>query len=324
MSVHREQIIQAALQGVEIGCPVHTSDGVEIGLVKEISGDFVKIDAPLRADYWISADYVLNARAEGVELSFAKSDLAAYRRAKPDVLEGEDPLSSEATVDAVMNEDEQMEQRVRMERELVEQRRDLPHTHPEGEDAPPDTGGTRGEPVEQELERLAADDPSIHTDDAGDTPPDFMTKTDARAIVGLESDSPLVPPVESVAPAAYGEPPAVLGVAANNSGVGPVRSRESDTQGAAEGARVASAVTGVHRSAEMERIEADSAGYEPAAATPASPATAPPIERWSDYQPSGYADDDAPSMRQRAWMTGAGLAILLGAGYVVRRITHRR
>jgi hypothetical protein len=41
-----------------------------------------------------------------------------------------------------------------MERELAEQRRELPHMHPGGESAPPDTFGTLGEPVEAELMRM--------------------------------------------------------------------------------------------------------------------------------------------------------------------------
>ncbi len=197
MSVHREQIIQAALQDVEMNTPVRTSDGAELGLVKEIAGDFIKVDAPLRADYWINAEYVLSGGAEGVELSFAKGDLGAYKRDKPGLVDDEDPLSSEAAVDLVIDEDEQIEQRVRMERQLAEQRRDLPHTHPDGKGAPPDTGGTIGEPVEAELDRLDHGSALVHDDDEA---PEFMTKLDARAIVGLEADSPLVAPVQSAMP----------------------------------------------------------------------------------------------------------------------------
>jgi hypothetical protein len=48
----------------------------------------------------------------------------------------------------------QLSTRVRMLQDLARQRQRLPHTHPRGEDKPPDTGGTIGEPVEAELARL--------------------------------------------------------------------------------------------------------------------------------------------------------------------------
>ena len=66
----------------------------------------------------------------------------------------EDPFR-EIVDDTIVSPDEQFEQRVRMERELAEQRQRLPHDG--GEESPPQTGGelgTVGEPVESELPRL--------------------------------------------------------------------------------------------------------------------------------------------------------------------------
>jgi hypothetical protein len=51
-----------------------------------------------------------------------------------------------------------------MLQDLARQRQRLPHTHPHGEDEPPDTGGTIGEPVEAELARLLS-----RADHPGDT-----------------------------------------------------------------------------------------------------------------------------------------------------------
>lgn len=285
MSVHREEITQRVLQDVKVGTGVRTSDGVELGLVKEISGDFIKVDAPLRADYWINADYVLGAGTEGVELAFAKGDLGAYKRDKPGLLDDEDPLSSEAAVDVVIGEDEQIEQRIRMERQLVEQRLELP-----------DTGGTIGEPVEAELERLDPDGDGIANNH--EESPEFMTKLDARAIVGLESDSPLVAPVQSAMPEMGADLP-------------------SASAGGARADPMGSDALGLP----VEQRNP----YEPAAATPASPATSWPSGGWQASRPSSYGDDQAPaSPFRRVMLLGVGLAILLGVGFGGYTIRKRR
>lgn len=286
MSIHREEITQMVLQDVKLGTRVRTSDGVELGLVKEISGDFLKVDAPLRTDYWINADYVLGAGAEGVELTFAKGDLGAYKRDRPGLLDDEDPLSSEAAVDVVMGEEEQMEQRIRMERQLAEQRRDLPAA-----------GATIGEPVEAELERLDPDGDGIA--DNHEEAPDFMTKLDARAIVGLESDSPLVAPVQSAMPEMDADLPSTPPVVAR------------------AGAKNTDAVGG--------GLVEQSNPYEPAAARPASSATSWPSVGWQASQPSAYGDDPAPaSPFRRVMLLGVGLAILLGVGFGGYTIRNRR
>jgi hypothetical protein len=67
-------------------------------------------------------------------------------------VQADDPVA-EGKADHIISDAEQMETRLRMERELAEQRQELPHLHPRGEEGPPDTFGTLGEPVEQELSR---------------------------------------------------------------------------------------------------------------------------------------------------------------------------
>lgn len=147
MSIYKEQIVRGAAGEIPVGCPVCTSDGEKIGTVKDVQGDFVKIDAPLSRDYWINVDYVLGYDGERVELSFLKKDLGAYKMDQPD----KPPVDSE-TPDDIISGDEQFEQRLNMERELAAQRQNLPHIHPGEETAPPDTFGTIGKTVEEELQ----------------------------------------------------------------------------------------------------------------------------------------------------------------------------
>jgi hypothetical protein len=154
MSVNGDRLIEEAARMLEPGSSVYASDGERIGQVLEVQDTFVKVDAPFRRDYWLNAAYVLLRDDGRIETSFARRDLDAYKLERPDT-DIEDPPKMPAA-DTVIAEAEQVEQRIQMERELAMQRRELPHTHTDGdpESAPSTRGGTRGEPVEAELERL--------------------------------------------------------------------------------------------------------------------------------------------------------------------------
>ena len=159
MSVHHDQIVRTMLRSMQVGCPIVTADGEQIGTLAEIADEAVKVNAPLRRDFWIDADYVRSCDRGRVELSFIRQDLGAYRLdayRTGDLSKPDDPVA-EGKADHVLSETEQLDTRLRMERELAAQRQELPHLHPRGEGGPPDTFGTLGEPVEAELERHGID-----------------------------------------------------------------------------------------------------------------------------------------------------------------------
>jgi len=176
-----------------VGDTVVTADRQTLGTVKETRDREFKVDAPMQRDYWLSCEHVASCEAGTFTLAFAKDDLGAYKlhqiapaavepagkaqaggvmlgadispvEAPSSAVTPRDPMR-EVVHDALISERERTEQRERMERDLAEQRRRLPHTHPYGEDAPPVTrgslggvGGTFGEPVEAELERIAIEE----------------------------------------------------------------------------------------------------------------------------------------------------------------------
>jgi hypothetical protein len=133
------------------GCPVFTSDGEQLGDVKEVSGDYFKVDAPMARDYWLSCDRVSSSADDRVVLNLTKDELGGYKLEAPGPAmtthdgdremeretrrnhePGYDPESRGepiigGTSDALISEEEQRQQRERMERELAEQRRHLPH-----------------------------------------------------------------------------------------------------------------------------------------------------------------------------------------------------
>lgn len=152
MSIHQDRIIKSTLSSVSVGDTVVTADDAEIGKVGEIAQDAIKLNEPMHADSWIAGDYVLSAEGGRVRLSFVRADLGGHRMDAPQP----DPAETLAVQggDRVIDEREQFETRVRMERELAEQRQALPHMHKGGPEGPPDTFGTIGEPVESELQRV--------------------------------------------------------------------------------------------------------------------------------------------------------------------------
>lgn len=197
MSIHYDRMIESILGSLEVGCPIFTADGERIGTLAEVRSQHLKVDAPMRRDYWIDASNVRVCDGKRIELTFNNDDLGAYQAGDPGhpkvqterlgdphpladgiVPPGQfastampagadrsnrgeadrrasqtDPLVQQKN-DLVVSESQQMETRMRMEGGLVEQRGKLAHTHPIGEDAPADTFGTLGEPVESELARL--------------------------------------------------------------------------------------------------------------------------------------------------------------------------
>lgn len=157
MFLRRDALKRTILPDVAIGAEVITADGARLGKVSDVGDVSFKIDAPMASDYWLGRDYVIDATDDGVYMSFEKAELNGYKLGQPG-LSPEKDTTQESLIDGAVPEEQQIEQRLRMEQQLAEQRRNLPHTHPDGtEDTAPDTGGTIGMPVEDELRQAGID-----------------------------------------------------------------------------------------------------------------------------------------------------------------------
>ena len=66
-----------------IGSEIHTSDGDRIGEVKEIRGDFFKVEASMQPDYWLDTSCIMTVVGTDVRLSFDKEHLGDYKRKEP-------------------------------------------------------------------------------------------------------------------------------------------------------------------------------------------------------------------------------------------------
>lgn len=55
---------------IHVGTPVFGHGGMQIGKVKEVTPNAIKIDAPLRPDYWIERAHVISFTSERVTVDF--------------------------------------------------------------------------------------------------------------------------------------------------------------------------------------------------------------------------------------------------------------
>ena len=115
--------------GVQPGLAVIAQDGKTLGTIKDVSGSYFKVDAPMHRDYWLSAELVVQRDQGAVFLSLPKPDAIRRRLPEPGLEPDEDPFRKIATA-PVIGDHELLEQRAHMERELAEQSRHLPAHEP--------------------------------------------------------------------------------------------------------------------------------------------------------------------------------------------------
>ena len=69
---------------VTVGASVYTSDDQKIGRVKEIRGGAIKVDAPLRRDYWVRTEGIASAiPGDSVVLGVDRAHLSEIKVSQP-------------------------------------------------------------------------------------------------------------------------------------------------------------------------------------------------------------------------------------------------
>jgi Uncharacterized protein conserved in bacteria (DUF2171) len=63
------------VRNIRPGIEVHTLDGEKIGTVKEVRDGALKVDAPMRPDFWLPRSLVLSWTNERVTMDFNQADL---------------------------------------------------------------------------------------------------------------------------------------------------------------------------------------------------------------------------------------------------------
>lgn len=108
---------------IGVGRPVFTSDNQAVGQIKEMQEGGFLVDVTLGKDYWLADRDVKSSGEAGVVLIFTKAELEEYQReeAPPETV----PEGVPYTTAAIISDEEQMQMRERMERELAEQRQKL-------------------------------------------------------------------------------------------------------------------------------------------------------------------------------------------------------
>jgi hypothetical protein len=69
---------------INVGTPVMTADGKELGKVKEVSGTCFKVDAPMQPDYWLGSDLASTMTGGIIHLTIDKEMLGEAKMDSPD------------------------------------------------------------------------------------------------------------------------------------------------------------------------------------------------------------------------------------------------
>jgi hypothetical protein len=69
--------------GPAVGSKVYTSDGEELGDVKEVRDDRFKVDVSMMPDYWLPNSAVTSADAGTVRLAYPKDSIGDHKVDKP-------------------------------------------------------------------------------------------------------------------------------------------------------------------------------------------------------------------------------------------------
>ena len=68
---------------ISVDATVFTSDGTELGRVKEYQQPAFLVDVRRHFDYWLSETLVSSATEERIELAISEADLPAYKMDNP-------------------------------------------------------------------------------------------------------------------------------------------------------------------------------------------------------------------------------------------------
>lgn len=67
-----------------VGLPLVASDGSDIGTVKEIRGDHLKINMPMRRDFWLSTEHIASTDGGVVTLGLRREEVRFHELDAPD------------------------------------------------------------------------------------------------------------------------------------------------------------------------------------------------------------------------------------------------
>jgi hypothetical protein len=68
---------------VLIGCQVMSTDGEELGTVKQVEGNFFEVDAPVQPSFWLPTSAIASRMGQRVTLIFQQESLDHYRSEPP-------------------------------------------------------------------------------------------------------------------------------------------------------------------------------------------------------------------------------------------------
>lgn len=120
MKLFRRGGAATSVKAPEVGCSVVDRDGAFLGTIEQVRGGYFEIDMPGDRDFWLSSAYIDSSDGDKLHLSLNSRETAEHRLRAPGLSE-QDPAMAEPR-DHIISDEQALEQRERMERELLRQR----------------------------------------------------------------------------------------------------------------------------------------------------------------------------------------------------------
>jgi hypothetical protein len=72
-------MVVGRMREIALGRPVYSADGEKLGIVKDVQLDAIKVDAPMKPDYWLPMRCLVSAGSDGLRLDVRKDQLGNVR-----------------------------------------------------------------------------------------------------------------------------------------------------------------------------------------------------------------------------------------------------
>lgn len=107
------------IQHPAAGASVWTSDGKQFGYVKEVRGDYFKVDIPWAADYWLACAHIAEVDGPRTILRLRHDELDGHRLEQPGLDAIDERAPGVFTAEEVANQRERMERELEMQKERM-------------------------------------------------------------------------------------------------------------------------------------------------------------------------------------------------------------
>ncbi len=107
------------IQRPAVGASVWTNDGKQFGYVKEVRGDYFKVDIPWAPDYWLACAHIAQVDGPRAILRLRTDEIDDHRLEQPGLEAIEEHAPTLFTPTEVASQRERMERELELQKERM-------------------------------------------------------------------------------------------------------------------------------------------------------------------------------------------------------------